>query len=229
MRKIRRSTWIIIASFVVGFAVPALGALLFPDAFFSSREQVRGFLERFGAWAPVIFVAVSIVPVVVTPLNHSVFGLAAGFMYGPWIGFLLNWMAKVVGTLINFAIGRALGRGVIRNWASEEVLTDYDALFEKGKLALFFLYAVPFLTNDMLSYFAGVSAIRFRVFLGVMAFGHVGTCLSLAYLGSGADLKDPWFIAIVALTLLACVGYIYAKPGHVRHETATTNTKEAGS
>ena len=210
--QLRKSTWIIVVSFAIGFGVPAALAILFPDAFFNSRDQIRNYLGNFGPYAPIIFVCISTIPVIVTPLNHSIFGLAAGFIYGPWLGFLLNLIAKLVGTLVNFGIGSIIGKVTLRRWASDEVVRDYDHLFEKGKIALFLLYFVPFLTNDMLSYFAGASNLSFRTFFIIMFFGHMGTSFSLAYIGSGAKLNDPFLVGILVVVAIASIIYFYIRP-----------------
>lgn len=216
--KIRKSTWIIIFSFAIGLGIPVILSILFPSAFFSSREQIRSYLMNYGYYSPLIFVFLSIIPVVITPLNHSIFGLAAGFIYGPWIGFLLSWIAKLIGTIVNFLIGRIVGKKTLRRWASDEVIQDYDLLFEKHKFALFSIYFVPFLTNDMLSYFAGASNLSFRTFFPIMFFGQIGTCFSLAYIGSGAKLNDPLLMGIFVVILVITIYYLYNRPHTQRVE-----------
>lgn len=208
--KISKATLFTIIIFGIGFIIPALG-FLFPETFFSSREQISQFLKNFGIWAPLIFIGLSIIPVVVTPLNHSIFALAGGFIFGPWLGFLFNWIAKIIGSLINFFVGRILGKKVVFRLIKKQELTQYNMLFSKGKFVLFLIFSVPFLTNDTLSYLAGISSMKFPAFLFIIIFGHIGTTLSLAYLGGGFSLNDPIFITIIFAVILLALFYFYLK------------------
>lgn len=210
MAKISKVTLFTIVIFAIGFIIPALG-FLFPEAFFASREQISRFLQNFGIWAPLIFMSLSVIPVVVTPLNHTIFALAGGFIFGPWVGFLLNWIAKIIGSLINFFVGRFLGKKVVFHLIKEQELTQYNTLFDKGRFVLFLMFSVPFLTNDTLSYLAGISSMKFSAFLFIIIFGHIGTTLSLAYLGGGFSLNDPIFISIIFAIALLALFHFYLK------------------
>ena len=210
MTKISNATLFTIVIFGISFIIPALG-FLFPETFFASREQISQFLQNFGIWAPLIFIGLSIIPVVVTPLNHSIFALTGGFIFGPWVGFLLNWIAKIIGSLINFFVGRLLGKKAVSRLINEKELIQYNMLFDRGKFILFIIFSVPFLTNDTLSYLAGISSMRFSTFLFIIVFGHIGTTLSLAYLGGGFSLNEPIFIAIIFAIALLALFYFYLK------------------
>lgn len=178
---------------------------IFPNTFFSSQEQVRIFIQSFGTWAPIIFILIQIFQVVITPLNHYAVGIVGGFVFGTWKGFIYNWTGRVIGTLIAFWIARKIGRRIIKHVIKKKNLNKYDNLFEKGNLVLFAMYFLPLFPDDELSYLAGVSSINPRIFTIIMAIGHIGGSLSLAYIGSGISLTDPLFIVLSLASLIVGV------------------------
>lgn len=197
--------------FIIGVAIPMIG-LLFPETFFSNQERIQAALESYGALAPLLFILLSIVPVVVTPLNHSVFGIIGGFIFGTWQGFILNWIAKVLGTLITFYIGRKLGRKAVLRFIDAETMEKYDKLFNRSKIAWFLIYSIPFLGPDELPYLAGLSSIGLQTFLPLAMLAHVNKSLFLAFLGSGISFEDPAFVIVLVSTfLLGVLFLIYSR------------------
>ena len=180
----------------------------FPNTFFSSQEQIRNFIEPFGVWAPLVFILINVLQVVITPFSHYVVGVAGGFLFGTWQGFLYNWIGRVIGTLIAFYLGRKFGRVIIKHLVKQENLSKYDRLFDKGKLVLFLMYFLPLFPDDELSYLAGFSSMKARIFIPIMLLGHIGGSLSLAYIGNGLSLTDPLFIAISLVTLIAGILFV---------------------
>jgi len=176
---------------------------IYPISFFSSQEKIREFVEPYGTLAPLIFIIIQIVQVIITPISHYAVGLAGGFIFGTWRGFLYNWTGRVIGTLIAFYLGRKFGRKIIKRLVKEETLSKYDKIFDKGKLLLFLMYFLPVFPDDELSYLAGFSSIKAKHYIPIMLLGHIGGSLGLAYIGSGLSYKDPLFI-FFSITLLVC-------------------------
>jgi uncharacterized membrane protein YdjX (TVP38/TMEM64 family) len=121
---------------IIPIALLILG-YVYPSAFFSSQDQIKNFIEPYGILAPIMFVILQILQVVLTPISHYAVGLAGGFIFGTWYGFILNFIGRVIGTLIAFYLGRKFGRRIIKHLVKSETLRKYDRLFEKGKLILF--------------------------------------------------------------------------------------------
>jgi uncharacterized membrane protein YdjX (TVP38/TMEM64 family) len=182
---------------------------IFPSTFFGSQENIRTFVNQFGIFAPLVFIVLQILQVIITPFSHYVISVAGGFIFGVWQGFIYNWIGRVIGTAITFYLGRYLGRKIIKHVIKEEAIKKYDHYFEKGKVLLFLAYFLPLFPDDELSYLAGFSSISPKIFLPLMAIGHIGGSLFLAYVGSGIkSFKEPLFIIISFVTLIAGVLFV---------------------
>ncbi|MFH1427173.1 MAG: TVP38/TMEM64 family protein [Patescibacteria group bacterium] len=183
---------------------------IFPVQFFASQDSIRDFVNQFGIFSPVAFVLVQILQVVITPFSHYTVSIAGGFIFGTWLGFLLNLIGRVIGTAIAFYLGRFLGRKIIKHVVKSQTIQKYDYYFNKGKLLLFLAYFLPLFPDDEISYLAGFSAIKPRVFLPLMAIGHISGSLSLAYLGNGIQsIKEPMFIFLSLITLIGGIWFVW--------------------
>ena len=189
---------------------------IYPSSFFSNQERIRDFVESYGIFAPIVFVIIQILEVVLTPISHYVVGLAGGFIFGTWYGFILNYIGRVIGTLIAFYLGRNFGRKIIKHLVKQENVAKYEKLFEKGKLILFLMYFLPIFPDDELSYLAGFSSMKARVFIPIILLGHIGGSLGLAFLGSGLSYSNPFFIIFSLVTLIAGVLFMIFYKRHVR-------------
>lgn len=196
------------------FGLPLIATIvgyLVPNPLFPDKQQLRIFLDNYGFLAPMVFTAFAVIPVVITPLNHAVFALAGGAIFGFWNGLLLIWLSKTIGTIINFYLGRFLGKIFVSKFIQKADFKKYDNVIRSDKaLIIFFLiYLVPLLSNDNLTYLIGLSTIRARTFIPVVTIAHLGTAVTYAYVGSGHSLLNPLFILFILL--LACAGLFVTK------------------
>ena len=160
--------------------------------------------------APLAFVALQAIQVVVTPISHYSVGVVGGFLYGPYLGGLLNYIGRVIGHLIAFFLARILGRKTAERYVSSKTLERYDKYVSDKSLILFLIYYLPVFPDDEISYLAGLFKMKFKMFLLANLFGHLGGSLGLAYIGSGIDIKDPlfWIITISVLIGFSLVWWL---------------------
>lgn len=206
MKKIKL-IWYLLT--IIPIALLILG-YIFPVHFFASQDSIRNFVGQFGIFSPIAFILVQILQVIITPFSHYTVSIAGGFIFGTWLGFLYNWIGRVIGTAIAFYLGRFLGRKIIKHIVKQETIQKYDYYLNKGKTLLFLAYFLPLFPDDEISYLAGFSAIKPRIFLPLMAIGHVSGSLSLAYLGNGIkSMKEPMFIFLSLITLIGGIWFVW--------------------
>ncbi len=179
--------------------------LFFPSSFFESQEAVREYIEKFGFLAPFIFILIQALQVVLAPINGYTIGIAGGFIFGVWQGFLLNYVGRVLGHIIAFSLAQKLGRNLVKKVVKPKTLKKYDNFWAKGgAFLLFLIYYLPFFPDDTISYIAGISKIKFKFFMIANIFGNIGGSLALAYIGSGMDpTKTSFYIIFFIVFILA--------------------------
>ncbi len=176
-----------------------------------SQEEILNFMQNFGIFGILIYILWGIISVIITPLNFSLLGMSTGFIYGTFIGGLINWLCKIIGTFISFIIAQNFGRKLVEKLLSKKNLGKYDYLIQNESSVLLYatLCFIPFTPSDSLAYILGLSKLKKSTFLAITIIGNSGTAFSLAYIGSGGALKNPWFIVIMIIAIVSGLYYIH--------------------
>lgn len=77
--------------------------------FYSSKRALREYLKSFGADAPLAFVAIQALQVVVSPIPGELTGVLGGYLFGTWLGFAYSTVGLTVGSIMAFLLARWLG------------------------------------------------------------------------------------------------------------------------
>lgn len=72
---------------------------------FTSPEKFQTFLTHFGIWAPFVFVCVQAIQVIIPILPGNIGCVAGVVAFGPWLGFVYNYVGICVGSAANFFAG----------------------------------------------------------------------------------------------------------------------------
>ena len=76
---------------------------------FHDNQYMRDKLVQWGAAAPIIFILIQALQVVIAPIPGEVTGILGGFVFGQWLGLFYSTIGLTVGSLGAFALGRWLG------------------------------------------------------------------------------------------------------------------------
>ena len=171
---------------------------------FTDREQTKAFIASFGTGAPVVFIFIQILQVLLAPFPGEATGFIGGFLFGATKGFLYSSIGLTVGSLINFTIGRFLGKRFVRKLIPQAHLERMDNLVRhQGVIVLFGLFVFPGFPKDYLCLFLGLSAIPLKIFIILTAIGRMPGTLMLSLQGSYIfEQSYGWFAFIVSVCLV---------------------------
>lgn len=173
----------------------------------ADRDQVESFIASFGSIAPLVFMALQILQVILAPVPGEATGFIGGYLFGTVMGFVYSSLALAVGSALNFAIGRYLGQRFVRRWIPTKMMERFDHLVERqGVIVLFILFVFPGFPKDYLCLFLGITAIPFSVFLIIASIGRMPGTLMLSLQGDVLfDGNYPAFSVVFAVTVLVAV------------------------
>jgi uncharacterized membrane protein YdjX (TVP38/TMEM64 family) len=156
---------------------------------------VREYFESWGAFAPLAYVAVVIVEVILAPIPGTLLYLPGGVIFGWFIGGLASLTGNVAGAGIACQIMRSLGRSYIEPYLERSQLRKYEEVIEARSLWIIFLLRVnPLTSSDLVSYAAGLTRIPvWKVMLGTM-FGMMPLCFLQAYFAQEVFTVFPGLI-----------------------------------
>ena len=171
----------------------------------ASKETLRTWIESLGPLAPLGFILIQALQVVVAPIPGEATGFLGGFLFGVLPGFLYSTVGLTLGSSLAFGVSRWLGSRVINKIFHTESLAKFDALFERnGALVAFLLYLFPGAPKDYLSFLLGLSKIPFKVFVVLVAVGRMPATLLLTLQGAQVYQGHYWtFLILLGITLLA--------------------------
>ena len=141
------------------------GYFLELTAAFQSIETARAYIASYGALAPVVSAILMVFQSVIAPLPAFLITFANGTLFGVWWGSLLSWSSSMVGAAVCFYIARYLGIQRITQLISQPAVEKANDFVEKyGTYAILIARLMPFISFDVISYFAGATRMRFLGF-----------------------------------------------------------------
>jgi uncharacterized membrane protein YdjX (TVP38/TMEM64 family) len=178
----------------------------------SDRESIKIFISSFGHYAPVVFIIIQILQVLFAPIPGEVTSFIGGYLFGTANGFFYSSLGLTIGSLINFAIGRFLGKRFIRRWITEDKLEKFDIMIRRqGVIIVFLLFVFPGFPKDYLCLFLGITAIPFQVFILFASLGRMPGTFMLSLQGEFlyGEMYGFFMIALGGCVILAALAYIY--------------------
>ena len=172
--------------------------------FISEPEKFRAWVEERGVGGKLAFVGVVILQVIVALIPGEPFEIAAGYAFGAVEGTILCIAATTVGSICVFLLVRKFGEKLVEVFFPQKKLRDLRFLKSSPRRDFLFLvvFAVPGTPKDLLSYFAGLTDIRFPVWLLICSFGRIPSVITSTIGGDALGTKNYLFaVAVFAVTL----------------------------
>jgi uncharacterized membrane protein YdjX (TVP38/TMEM64 family) len=169
-------------------------------------EALRGYVQSWGALAPVIYVAVVTVEVLVAPIPGLLLYAPAGAIFGGFLGGTLSLIGNTLGAAIASFLARALGASwLARHVHSPKFAAIRERLRTRGAWVVFVLRLNPITSSDFVSYAAGLAGVPSRwVALGTF-FGMLPQCYLQAYLAEKLFEVVPLPAIIAGASVAAAV------------------------
>lgn len=138
---------------------------------FVSEENMTIFLNKCGIFAPLLFIIIQIVQVIIPLIPGGISQGVGVLIFGPIEGFIYNYIGIVIGSIIVFFISRRYGITLIRKLFKREIIDKYIGWLNKGKkFEKFFALAIlaPVAPDDFLCYLAGITQISVKKYLVII-------------------------------------------------------------
>ena len=178
------------------------GYFLELTAAFQSIETARAYIADYGAFAPVVSAILMVFQSVIAPLPAFLITFANGTLFGFWWGSLLSWSSSMVGAAFCFYIARYLGIQRITQFISQPAVDKANDFVEKyGTYAILIARLIPFISFDVISYFAGATRMRFLGFWVATGLGQLPATLVYSYLGESASPYIKWILFVFGIVI----------------------------
>ncbi|TGE24039.1 TVP38/TMEM64 family protein [Hymenobacter aquaticus] len=168
------------------------------------QEKVSAWITQFGYWGPVVIVAAMVLQMFLVVVNVVLLILVAILAYGPWWGSGLALAGVVVASSVGYWIGHSAGETFISRLIgrkSEQKMVREVQRY--GTWAVIIARLSPALSDDAVSFVAGVARLGYGRFILATVAGVTPLIALLAWLGEDSDrLKTGlWWVSGISLVL----------------------------
>ncbi len=135
--------------------------------FAGEPEQFRIWVDEQGVCAPVLFLGMMFLQIVVAVIPGEPLEIAAGYAFGAFEGSLLCLLGAFLGRLLVFLLVRRFGTCAVEAFFPLEKLNSLRFLQTEKRLSfwVFFLFFLPGTPKDVLRYFAGLTKLPLRTWI----------------------------------------------------------------
>ena len=198
---------------IVYFAVPGIhSAVTEAVAVLGSAnlDKVAAYIRSFGGWAMAFSFVLMVFSSLIAPLPAFLITLSNAAIFGWWQGALLSWSSAMVGSALCFGISRALGRDVVEKFAGHGALASVEGYFEKyGTKTILICRLLPFVSFDAVSYFAGLTPMKFLPFFIATGIGQTPATIVYSYVGGmltgGARIMMTGLLCLFGISILVTI------------------------
>lgn len=212
-----RTILMLLAVLAVGIAASV--AMLPLIRLLSSDEGQAVIVEKmqdFGIFAPLLFVLLQVVQVVIAVIPGGPIPMIGGVLFGEWGALALSLAGFFLGTVLVYYLVQWIGKPLVDRFVSEKHFQKFDFLL-KGKrteLLIFLVFLLPGLPKDVLTYLVSFnSRIKPMRLFWLTTLGRTPATVLTVFLGG--SLWDGNYTLTIVLTgvilLLALIGWMIKK------------------
>jgi uncharacterized membrane protein YdjX (TVP38/TMEM64 family) len=162
---------------------------------FSSKEGLRDWVRGFGARAPLVYVGVQALQIIIFVIPGEVVQIAGGMLFGGALGSALALAGTLIGASVSFGAARLLGKPFVASFVSPERMAGIEKLLASGRArsVIFLLFLIPGIPKDVLCYVGGISPIPFPFFIAASSLARLPGLVGSAIIG-GAAATSQWVV-----------------------------------
>jgi len=208
----------ILGGAIIATLVASCGWLVLTDApayqflvrLYVDKRFLKHTLREWGVLAPVIFIGLQALQVIIAPIPGELTGILGGYLFGQWGGLLYSTIGLTVGSVASFAVGRWLGARYVRKLVRPDIWRKMGFIVEaEGSILCFIIFVIPGVPKDMACYLFGLSPMPFWVFAVVSTLGRLPDTWILSAQGAHTAAGDYLQVALLAAILAAVALPLY--------------------
>ncbi|MCH9667071.1 MAG: TVP38/TMEM64 family protein [Actinomycetia bacterium] len=172
--------------------------------------QLRDWATSVGPWFPLAFLAAHIVATVF-PFPRTVFTLAAGLLFGPYLGVPLAVLASTVSAVIAVLLVRAAGWQLDRLVNHPRLDAVNARLAARGWPTVLSMRLIPAVPFSVLNYAAGSSAVRVLPYTLATFVGLLPGTAAVVILGDAltGNISPLLFVMSLCTASVGIAGLVY--------------------
>lgn len=168
-------------------------------------------IRSFGIFAPLIFIGIEILQIVLAFIPGAPVDIIGGVLFGKLWGSILCFVGIFTGTLIVFYLVRIFGKPLVSKIFPKAKFENHRFLKNEKQLSLiiFILFMIPGTPKDFLTYIAALTDISPAKFMLITAVARTPAMICSVVMGDSffeGNFRTGIFLFIL-IALLSIAGY----------------------
>lgn len=186
---------------VVAFIWPYIHGIFEPGGV----ERIIHDVRQAGLGGFLVLLGLQFLQIVVAFIPGEMVQIAAGLLYGPWLGALLILVGCVFSSAFIFVLVRKLGAPFVQSMVSVKHLEQFRRFEETGKLNIivFVLFLIPGLPKDVFTYLVPLTDMKMKTFLLLSNIGRIPGVVVSTYAADG--LMEGRIVESIVIFVVAAV------------------------
>ena len=221
-----RNVYLII-SVAVLVALLLLGTFLIGPMLADAVKDPQKFRESLGSGfeSYLIFVGIQILQVVFAFIPGEAVEFAAGYVFGAFWGTVLCLIGVAIATALVFGLTRLLGRKFTEIMLDKKDHKKLKFLNDEKNLEWIFaiLYFIIGTPKDVITYFAGITKIKFGVFMVISTLCRIPSILTSAIAGQALG-EENYILSVIIFAVSAVIAVL----GYLIYHRISKRKEESG-
>lgn len=199
--------WLALAILVTLIGGAWLFAYLGPQLEFAADHvTIREKIRDLGMWGQAAIIALMVIHSFV-PFPAEFVALAAGNVYGTFLGTILTWTGAMMGALLSFGLTRYFGRPFVTFILPQRQQIQLDNWTrDQGATTLFISRFIPIIAFNLINYAAGLTRISWWTFTWTTGLGILPLTTLMVYMGDHMQyLSWPWLLGLSGAGIVAMI------------------------
>lgn len=174
------------------------------------EERIKAWVANFGWFGPIIIVLAMIAQMFLLVIPTIALMVVSILAYGPIIGSIIILVAVFAASSVGYFIGRYFGPVIVEKLIghkTEKKISDF--IDDYGFWAVIVTRLNPFLSNDAISFVAGVLQMGYWRFIGATLVGIAPLTLFIAVIGKSTDTLQTGLLWGSGVSLILFGAYVY--------------------
>ncbi len=195
-----------------------------------SQEGFREYINSFGYWGWLVLLGLQVLQVFIALIPGEIIESAAGFAFGPVAGTIICYIGIIIGTASIFALTRRFGIKLVEVFVSREKINELRFINTEKKrdLFVFLVFFIPGTPKDLLTYFIGLTNIKFAAFLCISLIARIPSVVSSTFGGHLIGEGEYWgAILLYGITGVLSLAGLYLYNVFVNKRNKISNAKDS--
>lgn len=203
------SAGIVIGLILAYFFIPSVHDFLNNtwDVFTSGDEnRAQVWVNQFGYWGPLVVVLAMVLQMFLIVIPTPLLMIMTIMAFGPVLGSVILLIAVFMASSIGYFVGKYFGPVIVDKLIGHKTNRKIEAfIYDYGFWTVIVIKLCPFLSNDAISFVAGILKMGYWRFIGASLLGSFPLILFIAFLQENYGIMKEGLLwgSVVSLVLFA--------------------------